>query len=280
MLQQLPLNEEAAHHRTTAGVLQPVLCFLLHEKEEYVASASSSGKRSLLVFLDEFIVSSDFLNGLDNIIGMKNLSTLLHGVMKTPSKKQEKLIDGNPLRRVRGEEKEKKAVEKLENCGINGLTEDDQLITEHFMAGLVQESGLSHHFRRASPLSILDESNPVSSKEQTQTTFTIDDAQGASGSANANNEQTYLGTMEFACRKEGDNKMIAMADDLGIYSKHFLPQSVSHTNLSMEEDPAKHNRGARTKRPSNEKAYDTPLSAVGATKASSKINSMSHSRNS
>ncbi|CAL9104795.1 unnamed protein product [Musa textilis] len=104
----------------------------------YVASASSSGKRSLLVFLDEFIVSSDFLNGLDNIIGvgMKNLSTLLHGVMKTPSKKQEKLIDGNPLRRVRGEEKEKKAVEKLENCSINGLTEDDQLITEHFMAGL------------------------------------------------------------------------------------------------------------------------------------------------
>lgn len=34
--------------------------------------------------------------------------------MKTPSKKQEKLIDGNPLRRVRGEEKEKKkAVEKV-----------------------------------------------------------------------------------------------------------------------------------------------------------------------
>nr|XP_018684492.1 PREDICTED: uncharacterized protein LOC108953391 [Musa acuminata subsp. malaccensis] len=58
---------------------------------------------------------------------MKNFFTLLHGVMKTPSKKQEKLIDGNPLRRVREEEKEKKAVEKLE---------DDQLITEHFMAGL------------------------------------------------------------------------------------------------------------------------------------------------
>lgn len=44
---------------------------------------------------------------------MKNFFTLLHGVMKTPSKKQEKLIDGNPLRRVRGEEKEKKAVEKV-----------------------------------------------------------------------------------------------------------------------------------------------------------------------
>ncbi|CAL9773049.1 unnamed protein product, partial [Musa acuminata subsp. burmannicoides] len=127
---------------------------------EYVASASNSGKR----LLDEFIVSSDFLNGLDNIIRctcMKNFFTLLHGVMKTPSKKQEKLIDGNPLRRVRGEEKEKKAVEKV-GMDFIGL-EDDQLITEHFMAGLclmgqlvqikphylierVQESGLSHHF--------------------------------------------------------------------------------------------------------------------------------------
>ncbi|CAL9211126.1 unnamed protein product, partial [Musa hybrid cultivar] len=142
---------------------------------EYVASASNSGKR----LLDEFIVSSDFLNGLDNIIGMKNFFTLLHGVMKTPSKKQEKLIDGNPLRRVRGEEKEKKAVEKV-GMDFIGL-EDDEFITEHFMAGLclmgqlvqikphylierVQESGLSHHFKRASPLSILDESNLVLSK--------------------------------------------------------------------------------------------------------------------
>ncbi|THU61145.1 hypothetical protein C4D60_Mb07t20190 [Musa balbisiana] len=159
-------------------------CMKKKGRKEYVASASYSGKRLLLVFLDEFIVSSDFLNGLDDIIGvhMKNFFTLLHGVMKTPSKKQEKLIDGNPLRRVRGEEKEKKkAVEKLENRNINGLIEDDQLITVHFMAGLclmgqlvqikphylierVQESGLSHNFRRASPLSILDESKLVSSK--------------------------------------------------------------------------------------------------------------------
>ncbi|CAL9195336.1 unnamed protein product, partial [Musa hybrid cultivar] len=183
MLQQLPLNEEATHHRAAAGVYSNPCsassCMKKKGRKEYVPSASYSGKR----LLDEFIVSSDFLNGLDKIIGvhMKNFFTVLNGVMKTPSKKQEKLIDGNPLRRVRGEEKEKKAVEKLENRNINGLIEDDQLITEHFMAGLclmgqlvqikphylierVQESGLSHHFKRASPLSILDESNLVLSK--------------------------------------------------------------------------------------------------------------------